>query len=360
MSHFVNKWGAPQSLDSLFDKGEIYIGRSKAKNGRHLETNGKYFQNRSSGKTTESNESPKSSSGFEVFSCDSVYLRKRRTPDIQHPSESNNGMKELHGLFLQERQKNRLFEVEIERLKKLLGAYKKKLREKNEELREKSELLKSVVEGTKINDNISNRFSPSLDVLENIDMDSLLTVNLDDDTMCTFLEGSLEDLDLDVGRLSQDLDPNDGFVTLPINKVKEFAVNTNYVMEPQKKGTVVENLMMQDKPMTIKKVSPIKICRNVKKGKLEIKPNLGTSKCNIEDKAHFGGDNCGQCRQNFEKKSTLEAHYESHKFKSPWQCAKCKKNYKNLTKFVNHVKREHGISDLHLAKEMLSTNKINV
>ena len=104
--------------------------------------------------------------------------------------------------------------------------------------------------------------------------------------------------------------------------------------------------------------------KNLQKGKYEIRSSRGklsttngvnhASLDNVCDQPYA----CILCNEKYEFKSALEAHNESHKLKNPWQCAKCKKIYKNLTKFVKHVKLDHKVSDLRVAKEMLSTNKI--
>jgi len=277
-----------------------------------------------------------------------------QSEDASSTSTSPSSLPELHQLLQEERQKNRFLEVEIIRLRKLLHACKKKLRLRSEQLKVKTEALERIYEERSYVE--LQPCSPTLP-LEDIDLDSLLTVNLDADTFCTFLEGSLEDLDLDV----TELEPReeDGIVSLPGESLQELAVNSSYVLEPQAKKPFIEILSKQREPVQVKKVSPLKLCKNLKKGRYEVNRDVGVESgegCQVDDK-FYKPYNCSLCDSNFEYRSSLEAHNELHKWTFPWQCAKCKEVFKNLINFVNHARTFHEVNMMFEIKELLSTNK---
>jgi len=117
-------------------------------------------------------------------------------------------LKVLHRQYLHEKAKSRHLQVQVDKLIKSVEEWKVKYQETKSELEEKVVLISTLRnELTNTHDTPNERikeFSQSIESIDDIDIDGLLTANLDPNSLHTLLDGTLSDLDLDVHRLEND------------------------------------------------------------------------------------------------------------------------------------------------------------
>jgi len=315
--------------------------------------------------------------------------------------------------LLQERQRNKILQLEVERLRKSLEICKKTLNEKTNEIEGKNKLINKLMED-------KMRIDASNDVIEeNIDIDNLLNANLGegdvdlDDILNMSTSAFPEDLGgLDINSMMQEqsLCLSPGSLDLATNTayvVDEMPVqfpNREGSMESDEDGTVktlVGRMVEQKKTSNTfdnqKKVSPLKIIRGGNQFKVvdkkrsrgesfndvpEKKPKpsgkvlpdapqcLACSSCS--KKFPLGGQwalerhvaaahgedsrdkNCCQyCDKKFIYESCLAAHIRWHVATNPWQCGNCDYKIDGLEKFVKHVRGVHGVNSVENARKLL-------
>jgi len=318
--------------------------------------------------------------------------------------------------LLQERQRNKILQLEVERLRKSLEICKKTLNEKTNEIEGKNKLLNKLMED-------KTRMDTKNDVIEEeIDIVNLLNANLGDGDV---------DLD-DILNMSNSAFPED-LGNLDITSMMQeqslclspgsldLATNTAYVVDempvqfPNREGSVesdedgtVKTLVgrMVDQKKTYypidnqKKVSPLKIIRGGNQFKVvdRKKSRRGSFNDDIPEKrpkssgkvlpvapqclvcshcskkfplggqwalerhvaaAHGEGEDsndqncCHYCDKKFIYESCLAAHKRWHEATNPWQCGKCDYKIDGLEKFVKHVMGVHGVKSVDNARKLL-------
>jgi len=299
--------------------------------------------------------------------------------------------------LVQEKQKNKILQLEIERLRKSLEVCKNSVKDKSIELETKNKLINKLMEN-------KTQTESSSDNMENdIDIDNLLSANLGEVDFSDILNlndsNFTEDLDkLDIINLEAEQ------ATLPLSPSSmAMAVNTNYVVEdcckedevvqvPNREGS--DNKVMEDhevknlvERMVDQKqvVSPIRIIKgknkylvaNKKQEKVVdsqssppagianslVCPHCGKSfplggqwKLTRHMNSVHGSSTqyiCQYCDKHFPCKSVFTAHKTWHHQTNPWQCEVCEARLGDLTEFISHVRSLHQVSTWKQTRQVL-------
>jgi len=318
--------------------------------------------------------------------------------------------------LLQERQRNKILQLEVERLRKSLEICKKTLNEKTNEIEDKNKLLNKLMED-------KTRMDVGNDVIEeDIDIDNLLSANLGggdmdlDDILNMSNSAFPENLgNLDINSMMQeqslclspgslDLATNTAYV---LDEVPTQFPNREGSMERDEDGTVktlvgrmVEQKRTSNHFDNQKKVSPLKLIRGGNQFKVvdkkrsrggsfnddvpEKKPKppgkvlpgapqcLACSHCSKKfplggqwalerhvAAAHGEGEDsndkncCHYCDKKFIYESCLAAHIRWHVASNPWQCGSCDYKIDTLEKFLKHVRGVHVVNSVENARKLL-------
>jgi len=323
----------------------------------------------------------------------------------------------------QERQRNKILQLEVERLRKSLEVCKKTVKEKNNEIEHKNKLINKLMEDR-------TRIESTEDLMEDdIDIDNLLHANLGEVDLSDILNlndsafpDNLENLDITNMMSEQSLSLSPASLRM--------ATNTSYIVQeepfqlPNREGSTEEEQTVEVKGPVGRmveqknsffsapqeksklKVSPIKIIRGQNQYKLASrkrpdgqeaencaddhsskKPKisgkaipsapqcLSCSHCN--KKFPLGGQwkltrhissvhgnimsySCQYCDKQFPQQSILTAHTKWHEVTNPWQCEECGYRLGSLAQFVKHVRSVHKVTSLDRARVLLvSTDNCN-
>jgi len=323
----------------------------------------------------------------------------------------------------QERQRNKILQLEVERLRKSLEVCKKTVKEKNNEIEHKNKLINKLMED-------KTRIESTEDLMEDdIDIDNLLHANLGEVDLSDILNlndsafpDNLENLDITNMMSEQSLSLSPASLGM--------ATNTSYFVQeepfqlPNREGSTEEEQsvevkgpvgrMVEQKNSFLSasqeksqlKVSPIKIIRgenqyklasrkrhdgqealncvdtpSSKKQKISGKAIPSAPQClscsHCDKKFPLGGQwkltrhissvhgnimsySCQYCDKQFPHQSILLAHTKWHEVTNPWQCEECGYRLGSLAQFVKHVRSVHRVNSLDRARVLLvSTENCN-
>jgi len=238
--------------------------------------------------------------------------------------------------LVQEKHRNGVLQMEIERLRKSLEVSKKSVQEMTTELECKNKVINKLIENqTRIESTSSGGI-----IDDEIDIDNLLHANLGDmaiGNLLNFTDSAFhEDLDkLDITKI--ETEPT--LLTLSPASLT-LATNTSYIVD-ESQFPNREASMDEKAPGTNNIVGKI-----LDQEKSFPFPISAPNSCLWYS--------CHLCDKQFTCKSILRAHVTWHCQTSAWQCSDCGYKLTNLTQFIKHIKSVHRVDNITSANKLLT------